>query len=358
MNRLNFPQKQVRPLKIALYHTLKSPSDITFLTEQYFGEWDNLVLSSAQSNPFSLTTFAQVYQESTGIPFRIVGIFEQGQLTDGILFFEKKQLGVKRIFVPPLIPFNSFVHNNLDAELNQKSQQKIIHFLAKMYGSIAICTHPSLGILAQNVFPMSVQNGERKIAERQTYYIYLKPLAEQLAEWNAKKRTRFHAAAKKLTFAENAAFQTELVRLVALSYARHERKLPLAADKLAHLLQKLPSEMFRTFVVQDEFGTIHGSALILCHQQTAYYWLAGALPLSMKPDNPESLHKEAMFALVPQIFDALYRDGFTLLDFVGANTEGIAQFKGRFLPESVSYSYLRVENSFRLNLLDRMRRWI
>jgi hypothetical protein len=65
-------------------------------------------------------------------------------------------------------------------------------------------------------------------------------------------------------------------------------------------------------------GDVESAVAILSHDATAYYWIAGGAA------------GPGMTVLLANLFEMLQDEAVQTFDFVGANTDSIAEFKRRF----------------------------
>jgi hypothetical protein len=120
-----------------------------------------------------------------------------------------------------------------------------------------------------------------------------------------------------------------LIKQHVMSYGAHQRSAPYPSEPLRRFVERLLDlKLIRIFEARDSDGAVYAMRAFAVSEQTAFDWLAGRDTLL--PD----LH--ASHFLVAGAL-AMFRDeGCSSFDFMGANTEGVADFKrcfgGRLVP--------------------------
>ncbi len=182
-----------------------------------------------------------------------------------------------------------------------------------------------------------------KVAPRYTFRLDIVPDVNATASWSESTRRNFrkHAAGYRLD--ETGASARRITALWHQSYSRHARQTPVTLDEATTLIKSLNQSDVRLFSLtkKDEHEPCAGLVLLI-EGNEAYYWLAGAEP------------GPSMTVLIGKVISVLGRDGYSVLDFVGANTPSIAEFKRRFNPTLVPYFVATHSGSLLLRIASRL----
>jgi hypothetical protein len=106
----------------------------------------------------------------------------------------------------------------------------------------------------------------------------------------------------------------------ARSYESSGRRSPLSRTALTRFIDKARDSVGAVLfgARNRQTGEIESAVAVLRHGSVAYYWIAGGV------------RGPSMTVLLSQLFADLARDGIEIFDFVGANTDSIAEFKRKF----------------------------
>lgn len=296
--------------------------------------WRVLLDASPQNSPFSLPEFAEAVQEVFGYRYVAAGLWGSRHekpslhrpslpLRGGLLAFEKEGIRGKRLVVPPFTPYTGMI---LPAPAGDSSEwngyiEAGLKWLESIYQSVDLHVHPSL-IDARPAIWRSWN-----VRPLYTYIASLSAQEDMTAGWSASARRTFSKNRLSFNISENRDDLDGVVALIEMSYQRHERRMPAPPHRLVALVNRLvDAGLARVFSVKNASGNkLEGGLVVLCHNHTAYYWLAGS--------NPGG----AMTVLLGELWPLLAGEGYTTFDFVGANTPSIAEFKRRFGPDLISY---------------------
>jgi len=181
-----------------------------------------------------------------------------------------------------------------------------------------------------------------EIKERFTYHLPSASPEKAIEGWSSSQRRSFRKHADDYLYVVQdqdalghsaGAVRSDLVAVAALAaagYARHGARLPLGQGGLVSLSEDMiRSGLGRLHVLKDSKGDTVAGVVALANKRMAWYWLAGSEP------------GPVMTVLLGHLQDALHTAGVPVLDLMGANTPGIAEFKRRFGGELKSYLHVR-----------------
>lgn len=184
-----------------------------------------------------------------------------------------------------------------------------------------------------------------EIVERFTFHLPTAPLEQAIERWSSSQRRSFRKHVDDYTYESldqdvlsraGDAVRSRLESIAGLAaegYARHGARLPLHTSGLVSLSEDLIREDLATLhVLRDSNDRVVAGVLALGNRHMAWYWLAGSEP------------GPAMTVLLAHLQDALHRADLPVLDLMGANTPGIAEFKRRFGGELRSYLHVRTSS--------------
>ncbi|MBL7978773.1 MAG: GNAT family N-acetyltransferase [Bacteroidetes Order II. Incertae sedis bacterium] len=305
-------------------------------------KWIHVFQKAAGAHPFTSLPFLRAYQEALPqLQVKAMGLFEDNQLVGGFPIFERRWGPFRRAVNPPLVPYGSpfWLPNQHPNEVFYATLQ----YLHNTYHSAVLeCTPESVNHL--HLAPQHWQQHPRK-----TLYRTLANPAETLKSVSGKRRNAFRRASESLVFRSMAPISEKLVQLIATSYARHERSLPLLPTALTTLIQHLQAHQMATVCTaafQSEPHEPVAMAVFLTLHECCYYWLAGTK--SCQPLEP-------MTYLLLSAFSYFYEQGIKTIDFIGANHPSIAAFKRKFADREVPYAYVQSTSNHVLYVLEWMR---
>jgi hypothetical protein len=171
---------------------------------------------------------------------------------------------------------------------------------------------------------------ERETPSRDFKTYHVSTDALDPSSWSASQRRLFARSREAYRFREGSA--AEIVSRSVEAYGRHGRKAPFNERQMKDLVSRLQGLGLVEIHALDAQSSSNEAALaILLDDRTACYWLAGSKP------------GPAMTVLLGNVFEKLKERGLSL-DFLGANTPSIAEFKRRFGGELVSHVHLELES--------------
>lgn len=131
------------------------------------------------------------------------------------------------------------------------------------------------------------------------------------------------------------------------SYSRHGIRPPLPVATLERWLQELRVlDLVRCYAALQPDGRPAAVRVVLRDDQTIFDWLAGADP---------AVAPSASHWLVHQLLEHFSLEGYTVFDFMGANTPGVVDFKRSFGGTAVPYADAEWYRPALLRHLDAMR---
>lgn len=180
------------------------------------------------------------------------------------------------------------------------------------------------------------------VETRYTYHLSTAPLETAIQGWSSSQRRTFRKYRDEYVLsvgnpsdeASLSVFQ-DLVELTHSGYMRHDRRLPLKPSDLSQWAFELfRAGLGRLYSLRTKEGNRLEAGLLALHDASmAWYWLAGSVP------------GPAMTVLMALVQDDLHHAGIPTLDFMGANTPGISEFKRRFGGQKMAYTHVKTSST-------------
>ncbi len=167
---------------------------------------------------------------------------------------------------------------------------------------------------------------------------YVLPLQETSADvtanWSGSTRRLYRKHAGSLSVEEDVSATPTIMTLWIEAYARSGSPLEIDTQAMIDIVAWLhDNDGCRVFSAVRADGSCEGGLIVLIDRDTAYYWIAGSIP------------GPAMTVILGSVIQLLKSEGVTALDFLGANTPSIAEFKRRFGPQLTEYPRLIASRS-------------
>jgi hypothetical protein len=278
--------------------------------------WDDL----NQAAPCGHVFASAAYLDLIGRTFR--GVVEETALQDSgttsatTRLLSRRSPFALRAVVPPFTPYSAILLDKMPSEAQTHERtSNLEHLLAALenrYAGADISLPPS--IVDVRTFSW------RKWAVR-PLYTYRIDLDHESAIW-----TNWSESARRIVRRAREHFEivdpgpNVVANLSVESYKRSGRKPPLSETGLTTFIADAESSVAaRLFGARNtESGIVESAVAILRNDSTAYYWIAGGAA------------GPGMSVLLAELFEQLSGEGIRTFDFVGANTDSIAEFKRRF----------------------------
>ncbi|MCS7082933.1 MAG: GNAT family N-acetyltransferase [Bacteroidetes bacterium] len=286
-----------------------------------------LLARSPQRVPFIEAPFAQAAQRLFRVRLRWLGYRRGDRLLAAVPIFEARRLLLGRLTrIPPLAVYLPFVLAPMSEADYWRACRELLRFLEARYGLCHFILHPT----QPDVRPFQWRGWS--VEPRYTYWITLDEPERMLKSYSESVRRAWRRYADRYAFlAHDPEAWGAMVELHRASYLRRGRRPPLPEAAHRSLAQDLGADErsgpLRVASVRDVQGRVLATIGWLGSAGTAYYWMAGS-----RRDVPQ-----AMTVLLGHWFRHLAEAGWTRVDFVGANTPSIAEFKRRFGGKLIGY---------------------
>lgn len=330
--------------------------ELSWLENDAYDEWNAFVSSCENGTVFHLSHLLEPLASFFNCNFRIlVKRNAENRITAGFPLLEKKKFGsIKLTYFPPTVRFYGIIHEDKASKYSNKRsryQHKIydefIAFLEKNY-SYAKLTFP---INVKDIRPFIWKNFTPAV--NYTFCSGIDSPAELFNGFDPAIKRRIKSAEKEPYEFKCGVNQQQINNIYNLqeqSFQRQGLQFKLNRAQFTRYIQLLNEhELVNIYTVLVEEKPV-SSVLALMFKETAYYWMAGT-DSSIASTGFNQLNFWLM------ILD-LHETGIRNLDFAGASTPSIANYKSNYNFEL--QSYYMAERSFRRTtaLLMQMKRLI
>jgi hypothetical protein len=298
---------------------------IRYMEPSEYDIWDEFVETSPQGTIYSSTLWLSL----SGMPFKVLGCFDgNNELVGGISFTESRRYGFKRITSPLLTPFQGILLKEdpqlkMPRKISRRTSivDSIIRKLEEDYDGISFRNH----ITFDDIRPFSWHG--YSINVRYTY-ILDSPSPDILWEnFNATERKQIRSISKhgvEVEIGEGKYSILDFDKIHQLTFARHGVKCPIPTDYLIKLYNGVKEAgKCQIYSAYNGDSELISSSIFGWDTKRGYALLTANHPVLIRNNRGASalVHWFAfrdLSNMVPEI------------DFAGANTPGITDFKRRF----------------------------
>ena len=308
--------------------TLCAPGDAA-VAERWRRLWD----LSPQRTAFSRLEFVTALASATRLDVAILFVAIGGEDVAAVAVPWRRRGPYREVLTPPLTPFSAVVLRKEPAENEVHGRtSELEHLLEALQEHFAVA-RLHLPPALHDVRPASWRGWNV-----QPFYTYVAPLPSPPATWSSNTARTFERMRPEYETSAGGGSASDLARLCAAGYRRHGRKPPFEEDRIAAVVEAVTAAgSASVFSARNRAsGAVEASAVVVRAGAEAAYWLAGSEP------------GPAMTVLIGELLEDLAGGGVARLDFVGANTPGIAEFKRKF--GSGLVPYYRIEHIGRREL--------
>lgn len=272
--------------------------------------------AAGANSPFSSLSYVEAAAQAYGLRGQI-HLVDPGA---GVVIFLRGFGPTKRAVIPPFTQYSSIVLPATSPEQNVHARTSSLERILESIESVC----PRADLLCRLDDPRPAKWRGWQVSP---VYTYLLKTASDPTGWSASARRIQRTQSKHFECCENKDMAMSVIDLCRQSYARHGRKIPGGAKSVLDMVQRLGG-LVRVFVALRD-GTPEAGIIVLTGGTQAHYWISGSKP------------GPAMTVLIGYLLPILRTSGIDILDFVGANTPSIAEFKRRFAPRLDLYFHLR-----------------
>jgi hypothetical protein len=308
-------------------------------------KWDEAVMSSPNGTLYHSWSWLKIAERHSGCKLFPLAFYYSGDEEPfGLLpLFYKEKMGIKMMFSPPpgsavtlgpvLLIKDYKQHKSELAYIDfQSSVDRFIRRLGANY--TLIVTSPGL----LDIRPFSWAKYE--VSPVYTYRIDLKPGLNAVWENLSKSlRTNIRNASKRgITVAESSGTEAveTLFNSVKQRYTRQHLKLPLEADYLKELFNKL-GESLKLYLAMYNHEAVGASSCVV-YRDTVTSWVGGA--------RAESNNIEANELLTWCTIEKAIRGGYRWFEIEGGNTRHLCDSKSRYCPSVEIYFQIKKADLF------------
>ncbi len=302
--------------------------------------WESLQPHNIARSVFTQFDFAVCLCEA--FSWKLVPVFwrYQGEDALGALFVVRTRWSFAEVVVPPFSPY-SFI--SLSSRIPESERQA---YVALLFSSIPGLPDSRTIVLDPVFYPLSQQPDGFQGRPLKTFEISLGDMDQAKSTFSESTRRKIKTNDKEYIFQIESTIVPDLGSLVEDGYTNHGRKAPLPAKELESLAVRAASNVHTKVAAlyAKQSGVLEAEIVLLVDEDSAWYWLAG------------SRRGPAMTVLIAKTLEQMGAEGIATFHFMGANTDGISEFKRRFGGSSIAYpSFSR--KSVALRFLDLIGSW-
>jgi len=303
---------------------------VRYLKPSEFYLWDEFVEEEKDGILFQRTNWiTSIYQQQDpSIEFRVLVCInnKNGRFVGGLAFGVKKKLGLWIMIQPHNTPFSGFLISHRNSTYLSKDHSFRSEVMTLIGKQLEADLH-FISIIApfevKDIRPFTWRNYKTTVLY--TFYTDTLDRQQAMEKWNPDIRRQATKAMKQpISIAQGLESKQihDFYKIQELSFKRQRHRFKFDSQAFEKLITRLSSTVNLTFYVAYKEGTPIAGQVILYHKKRAYYWLAGA--------HPDYLKSGANQAILKHIFKDFDAKGIDQFDFVGANTSGVADYKGSF----------------------------
>jgi len=306
--------------------------------------WRALWERSPQRSVFSAVEYAATIAETFGLECQSHFVSgRDGEDAVGVLVFVRRLGPYRTVVVPPFTPHSSIIFGTMPSETEIHQRRSALDILLKnleeQFHALRFQLHPGC---------TDVRTYTWRGWQVRPYYTYIASLdgAESaLKGWSQRTRRTARNERDRFVVQENHEAAAQIARTYIQSLRRQRHRLPASHERITRLLDALYQRgLARLFTITpSDSSEPSGGLAMLTAGQEAYYWLGGSVPGS------------SMTVLIGAVLPVLCESGIRTIDYVGANTPSIAEFKRQFGGKLVTYYGVEKYNRPELRMVEHAR---
>jgi hypothetical protein len=281
--------------------------------------WDALNSCNVAPSPFTEFSFIQALAASFGWEIRTV---LWGDVL-GACFIVRKRGFSEDVVVPPFSPYSCVtLSNTVPISERRRILQYLFDDIPQIPFSRVISLDPQLP-------PVTGIPSSFNSSAKQTYSIRTSTFSNALSSFSESARRHVNRSTGDYSFRTTPIPLALLCQLVEGGYEHHHRSPPLNGGDFLELATRLSKTDYAQMVgvFEAESNAFSAGIVLLVSKTTAWYWLAG------------SVRGPSMTILLAQTIDYLHQQNINTFDLMGANTDGVSEFKRRFGGELTAYTH-------------------
>jgi lipid II:glycine glycyltransferase (peptidoglycan interpeptide bridge formation enzyme) len=307
--------------------------------------WEDFVKTSPQGTLFNTLAWSDILSSSFGLNSELVTVQKNNSIQAGILLFYKKKFGLKIVTKAPLTLYNGILFkrtNNLIkpqkiTDSYDELTELILNHISNEFKFINISS--SYNTHDMRTFIWSKWH----VQPQYTYTININNIDSIFDNFSSSLRRKIRGCEKGLFSIIKTNDIDKLLTLQEESYFKNGLKPPISLSLFNRLLSQLMKKEFVDIFSISKGNNIHSMRALLKWNNTLYDFIAGT---------SEKYKKEnATHYLLWKLLQKYSELGFTLFDFMGANTKNIIDFKRSFGGELKEYYNLLYYSSKTIKML-------
>jgi len=272
--------------------------------------WNALNSVNVASSPFTDFELTLALAQSFG--WQLTPVFWGEHL--GACFLVRSRAWATDIVVPPFAPYSCIALSESIPEAERPE------FLERIFDDVEGLPYSRVISLDPRLCFSESRPDTYACAPKQTFSIPTSPLEKAISAFSESTRRQFNRSKEDLIFQTNNLSVSNLCEMVAAGYEHHGRRAPLSREKMEAMAAAVSGfTLARQLGIFDvRTNELQAGIVLLLNNTTAWYWLAG------------SERGPAMTVLLAHTIHFLHEQNVGHFDLMGANTDGISEFKRRF----------------------------
>ena len=307
--------------------------------------WEDFVKLSPQGTLFNTFLWSDVLFSSFGLNSELFTVQKNNSIEAGILLFYKKKFGLKVVTKPPLTLYNGILFKRVDdliksqkiTDSHNELTELILKYISNEFKFVNISFSYNLNDIRTFLW------SKWHVQPQYTYTININNIDSIFDNFSSSLRRKIRSCEKEPFSIIKTNDIDKLLILQEESYFKNGLKPPLPLGLFRKLLSVLMErELIDIFLISKD-NNIHSMRALLKWNNNVYDFIAGT---SEKYKKENGTHY-----LVWKLLQKYSELGFSIFDFMCANTKNIVDFKRSFGGELREYYDLTYYSSKTIKML-------
>jgi hypothetical protein len=315
-----------------------SEIEVRILIDSEYSLWDQLVDRSAQGTIFHSSKWITTVAKNLHIDHVIIGVFKGSYLIGGCFFYIKKIFNIFKIGYSdvPVTPFGgiiTFIPNSNKVRVSEEREHQIIFIILEKLQTLKFSNIS----LMNNQFLSDIRPFKQQEWNERVNYTYVVSLEKDiLSNLSNKVRTNVRKAQKNGFTVEKKYSPDLFWELSKLMYAKQSINIPFQKGYLFSLMEMVHhTNSGDMWIAKTQSGEPISALFILYDPHMAQAWVAA--------NDPKFQNTGVISLIFFEAFTDLQKNGFEMINMMGANIPRLAKFYSSFNPKLMPY--YRVEKS-------------
>lgn len=310
--------------------------------------WDHFVSESPLGSLYFKSSWAQLIREATGRNFKILALWNDAQISAGVLYWPKTVGGISIIRHAPVTPYQGILLSKPTSDKpssiaanNQERIRALLSYSQNHFAYIDLLLPPGF----DDIRPF-LWNGFRAEV-RYTYQFKILPPEEILKQFNQSLRRKIKKSSQEgLRLASSDDVDT-LVEMIKTSYKEHQKNPSLSARHLRKLFKVILENSLGKIFFLNQGDEAQAGILVTTDERYLFSYFAGMTDTFRQSNGSEFLYTSLLER--PEFLGKTF-------DFLGANNPEFDQFKRSFGGQLVPYYHVVYQKNNLVRFMSAVRR--